>query len=276
MNRGAVIGTVLLFLVAAAVIGWRESRRSKTAPVAAAPPAASPALPPAPPPAPPAVAHYAVPAADRAELPALDQSDSAIKQSLIEMIGRKAVAAFIRTDGVARRLVATINNLASDDAASHLWPVATTPGSFQTETRDGALVISPRNAERYAPFVRMAEGLDARRAVAVYFHFYPLLLRAYEDLGAPGKTLNDRVVEVIDNLLATPKVTGPIRVKRIGADGATTTGPGLFLYEDPALESATAGQKILLRVGPDNAAQLMTKLSELRAQLVAAGRDARK
>ncbi|MES1208370.1 MAG: DUF3014 domain-containing protein, partial [Pseudomonadota bacterium] len=80
-----------------------------------------------------------------------------------------------------------------------------------------------------------------------------------------------RVVEVIDNLLATPKVTGPIRVKRVGADGGRAAG-GLYLYDDPALESATAGQKILLRIGTDNAAKLTAKLTELRAAIASGPR----
>jgi len=174
----------------------------------------------------------------------------------------------MQLEGAAHRFVATVTNLATDDASASLWPVATTPGHFQTEARDGAVVIAAGNAERYVPFVKFAEGIDAGRAARLYFRLYPLLQRAYEDMGYPGKYLNDRVVEVIDNLLATPKVTGPIRVKRVGAD-AGATGTGLYMYEDSTLESATAGQKILLRIGTDNAARLMSKLTELRAQIAA-------
>ena len=268
MNRGAVIAVVVLLAGAAAVVGWRESHR----PRAASPPVAAPVAPPAPAPPPPVpdaaapAVHHPVPAGDRQGLPALDDSDGYVKKALGELLGRQPVASFLRLEGAVRRFVATVNNLAGDQAGASLWPVNPTPGAFDTETSDGGLVISSRNAERYAPFVRFAEGIDSHRAVALYFRLYPLLQRAYEDLGFPGKYLNDRVVEVIDNLLATPKVRGPIRVKRVGADGGTSTG-GLYLYDDPALESATAGQKILLRIGTDNAAKLTAKLTELRAAI---------
>ena len=43
----------------------------------------------------------------------------------------------------------------------------------------------------------------------------------------------------------------------------------LVLYADPALEARSAGQKILLRMGRDNAAPLMAKLQEIRAQIAA-------
>jgi hypothetical protein len=103
----------------------------------------------------------------------------------------------------------------------------------------------------------------------MYVRLYPLLQRAYEDLGFPGTYLNDRVVTVIDNLLATPNVSGPIRVKRVGPDGGTGGGAGLYLYEDSALEAATAGQKILLRMGTENRSKLMAKLTEIRVRIAA-------
>jgi hypothetical protein len=95
-----------------------------------------------------------------------------------------------------------------------------------------------------------------------------LLQQAYEDLGFPGKYLNDRVVEVIDNLLATPTPAGALALKRFVTDGGASGG-GLYVYEDSALEASSAGQKILLRMGRDNAAVLEAKLREIRAQLVA-------
>ena len=182
------------------------------------------------------------------------------------------IRAFLHLDGVARRFVATVNNLATDDASASLWPVKTTEGKFETEPRAGEMTIGARNGDRYVPFVRVAEGIDARQAVALYLRVYPLLQQAYEDLGYPGKYLNDRVVEVIDNLLATPTPAGPLALKRFAADGGSSTGTsggGLYVYADPALEARSAGQKILLRMGRDNAAPLMAKLQEIRAQIVA-------
>ena len=161
---------------------------------------------------------------------------------------------------------------ATGDAPASRWPVKTTDGRFEAEPRDGAMAIGARNAERYAPFVRFVDGIDARQAVALYLRVYPLLQQAYEDSGYPGKYFNDRVVEVIDNLLATPTPAGPIAVKRFTADGgsfAASAGGGLYVFADPALEASPAGQKILLRMGRDNAAPLMAKLRELRALIVA-------
>ena len=45
-------------------------------------------------------------------------------------------------------------------------------------------------------------------------------------------------------------------------------GPG---FADPELETRSAGQKIMLRIGGENAAQVKAKLREVRRELAAAG-----
>jgi len=217
----------------------------------------------------PTVAHPVPANAGAHELPPLDQSDAYLGRVLRELVGRKAVASFLNLDGFARRFVATVNNLASDSASTERWPVRETSGRFQTDARDGHLVISPRNAARHAPFVSFVEAIDARKAVAAYVAMYPLLQRAYEELGEPTPYFNDRVVAVMDDLLATPDIAEPVRVKHIDADGAapSPTAARLYVYDDPSLEHRTAGQKILMRVGQDNARRLKAKLVEIRALL---------
>jgi len=269
MSRGAVMAMVVLLVAAGGVFWWRQAHHPPPVPPAAAPlPVPPPPSPPPPPPV-PAIRNPIPAAAAPGGLPSLDDSDGYVKKALVDLVGRKAVATFFQLEGAIRRFVATVNNLATDGATADLWPVNRTPGRFETETRDGATVPSARNAERYTPFVRFAADIDTRRAVALYVRLYPLLQRAYEDLGYPGAYLNDRVVAVIDNLLATPKVSGPIRVKRVGLDGGTGGGAVLYLFEDPALETATAGQKILLRIGTEHSAKLMAKLTDIRAQIAA-------
>ena len=90
---------------------------------------------------------------------------------------------------------------------------------------------------------------------ALYIRYYPLFQEAYEDLGYPGQYFNDRLVQVIDHLLQTPEVRGPIQLKQ---------GRVFYEYADPALEARSAGQKLLLRMGAANEALVKQKLRELR------------
>jgi hypothetical protein len=249
---------------------WRRSTEPPPPPPVAAPRPTPPPPPAAPPAAPDAAAPRIVhplepataPAAGARPLPALAESDPYVKDALTELLGRKPVATFLNLDGFARSFVTTVDNLANERAQAPLWPVKTTPGNFQTAPRGAATFITDENAGRYTAFLRFVDAVDTRKAVGLYRRLYPLFQEAYEELGYPGKYFNDRVVEVIDHLLETPELPEPPAVKRIEVEG--TRPSGLYQFADPALEARSAGQKILLRVGPDNAAKLKAKLADAR------------
>jgi hypothetical protein len=69
----------------------------------------------------------------------------------------------------------------------------------------------------------------------------------------------DRVVEVIDHLLATPEIEEPLRLIQPRV---------LYEFADPKLQKLSGGQKILLRMGPANLRKLKAKLREIRDGLV--------
>ncbi|OIQ76552.1 hypothetical protein GALL_417610 [mine drainage metagenome] len=43
----------------------------------------------------------------------------------------------------------------------------------------------------------------------------------------------------------------------------------LYQFADPKLEARSAGQKIMIRMGADNAAKVKAKLAEIRQELMA-------
>jgi len=172
--------------------------------------------------------------------------------------------------------VATVDNLARSHAAPALWPLNTTPGRFSVSGGSGELRnISGDNAARYTPLVQWIASIDAKRAGALYVRVYPQLQRSYEELGYPRRYFNDRVVEVIDHLLATPEPApgAPLMQLTEVKGSVPSTQPWLrYEFADPQLQSLSSGQRILLRVGSQHRQTLKAKLAELRRQVVAAGR----
>lgn len=273
----------LLAVVCAGAAGvyWWQQQTPAPAPVPPAPVAAAPApvamAPPAPPE--PAIHHPIEPEAPASSavaapgpLPPADRADGYVADALTELLGRKAVLGFLSTDHFAARLVATVDNLDKPQAAARLWPVNPTPARFQTSATAEGTLIGADNAKRYAPFVQFVASANTARSVALYRRLYPLFQQAYEELGYPGKYFNDRLVQVIDHLLQTPEPTGPLKVRLTDVKGPVPSAtPWLrYEYEDPALEERSAGQKILLRMGPGHTRQLKAKLVEIRA-LIARG-----
>lgn len=220
-------------------------------------PAEGPAAPPAKPePAPDFVAEET---GDRpAPLPTLDDSDQAARAELADLAGDTLVERHLVSDSVIRKLVATVDNLPREALWIKSRVVPPVEGRFLVEGPEDALVISPANHARYTPLARLVGALDAAALAAAYQRHYPLLQEAYEELGYPGRQFHNRALEVIDELLETPRVAEPIRLAQPHVR---------YTFADPALEALSPGQKILLRIGPDNAGIIRTKLIELRAAL---------
>jgi hypothetical protein len=257
MNK-AVIGVALI--LAGAFAYWMWWQRHQPAPALPSPPVPVQPVAAIQPPdaqAPPAIKHP-IEKAPVARLPALDDSDPAIRDRMNGLFGKKRVLELFWTEGFIRRVVATIDNLARDHVAPSMWPVKPVEGELQAVPDGAGLALSPRNAERYAFRLRVAEAVNPKAVVAVYVHFYSLFQRAYQELGSPDAYFNDRLIEVIDHLLATPEVNGPVKLTR----------PRLrYEFADPDLQMRSAGQKILLRMGPANAARIKALLRTYRQEL---------
>ena len=269
MNRLSIwlpAAALLAAIVAALLYWWPRAPRPQLPPSDIPPAAVTPAAPPplAAAPSEPAI-RYPIEAASAAALPKTDD----VSAALTELLGAKAMQAFVQTDGFAQRLVTTVDNLGRPFAAARLWPVHPAPGRFTVAGEAGAQTIAAPNAERYDAFVRFVDGVDPARAVATYKKLYPQLQRAYEEQGFPGRYFNDRVVEVIDQLLATPEPTGPLEVRLTEVKGPlASTRPWVrYEYVKPEYESLASGQKMLLRMGPAHERRLKAKLRELRQRL---------
>jgi Protein of unknown function (DUF3014) len=247
-------------VVIAALSGWYYWHTTHEAPLKgpiAAPPAA-----PAPAPATEESIEHPVPSqADvKAPLPDLNDSDKPIGDALREAAGTTPVAQYLVPESVIRHLVVTVDNLPRQKVAVDRRPITPVPGNFLVNGDELHATLDSRNFQRYTPLVEVIRGTDMRRFAAVYLRFYPLFQQAYQDLGYPNGYFNDRLVKVIDVLLQTPQITGPIDLVRPNV---------MYVFADPTLEARPAGQKVLLRMGPDNAAVVKAKLTELRAILTA-------
>ena len=66
------------------------------------------------------------------------------------------------------------------------------------------------------------------------------------------------MVEAIDDLLAAPQVEASPKLIQPQV---------LYEFADPELQARSAGQKIMMRLGQENADQIKTKLREMRRQV---------
>jgi hypothetical protein len=192
-------------------------------------------------------------------LPELKQSDLPMAEVLAKLFSDQKLDRFFILDHFIERFVVMVDNLPRPQLPATHRPLKKTPGKFLAQGERDQLTVAPANYKRYTPLIKMWAALDAAQVVAVYKRLYPLFQQAYQELGYPKAYFNDRLVEVIDHLLVTPQITGPVYL---------TQPKALYLYADPDLEALSSGRKILLRCGPENAAQIKTLLHEYRKLII--------
>jgi len=187
-------------------------------------------------------------------LPELADSDGAMRDVFAGLFG-KDLERYFYLDRIIQRIVATVDNLPREIAPLQLMPVKPVSGWLATTGKGETLALSPKNAARYRLYIRLAESAATGRLVATYVRFYSLFQEQYERLGYPGKYFNDRLMDVIDDLLAAPETAGPVLL---------TQNNVIYQFADPSLERLSAGQKIMIRMGSENAAKVKAKLREFR------------
>jgi hypothetical protein len=258
------VGVPLLMIAVAALaafFAWRALNPPEPRSIPAAPPAprAAPGAAPQPTsPRFPIESATAVAAESTAPLPALADSDAPLHDVLAALFSGAALDRIFHLQGIVPRFVATIDNLPRQTVALSRMSVQPVGGAVETTSADGRMLLRADNAARYATYVRLMEQADTQRLVESYVRFYPLFQQAYQDLGYPNGYFNDRLVDVIDHLLAAPDVPAPIALAQPRV---------LYEFADAALEERSAGQKIMMRIGPVNESRVKAKLRQVRAAL---------
>ena len=257
-----IVAGLSLIAIAVAAAYWLWPRGVAVTPPDASAPAVSSSSPPAP--TEPAIQHpvekIRSPAAEQARaapitLPALDYSDAVAKDVIAAILDGDGFVHLLVPAGIIRHIVATVDNLPRKTLAQQIVPIASVPGAFLTATTDRGLSIAADNTRRYKAYLDAAEAIDTGRLAGFYVRLYPLFQQAYAELGYPHGYFNDRLVEVIDHLLAAPEPKPPIDLSQPRI---------MYEFADPELEQLSAGQKMLVRVGIDNELRLKAKLREIR------------
>ncbi len=193
-------------------------------------------------------------------LPPLGESDGFMRSALGRIFSAGVLDDWLKDERIVERVVVTINSLDGPAIPLRFWPIRHIEGLPEVEKQGDGLRWSEDNVERYRPLVAILQSAEPRAVARVYFRNYPLFQEAYDSLGLEDAYFNDRLVEVVDHLLGAPGLEPGFAVRQPKV---------LYEYADPELESQSWGRKVLMRMGPDNAAAVKAWLRELRAELAA-------
>ena len=196
----------------------------------------------------------------RVQVAPADAGEAAVNKELAKNWPLAQLRKYFNLQEQARRLVITVDNLPREHVPSQLRVTRGVPELLRVKKEGETITLDPSNYERYDRIIGYVEKMDARKIGRLYAKFYPLLQRTYEETGFPEERFHDRVLAALDDMMDAPRPTGPIRLVQPKV---------LYRFEDDHLESLSAGQKIMIRVGPDNAARLRKVLARVRAAVAA-------
>jgi hypothetical protein len=264
-----IVGAVAAVVGVGAYFWSKRLQNEQEAPPAPAAPIETPAAGPV---------HPIAPLPAEAPLPPLEASDAVLASTADSLLGGQAWRDLLQFDNVVRRWVITIDALPRERIVQRTSPARAVAGELAVEGDSAAggdsavagtaiegdsagLMLSSANYPRYDAYVALAESIDPATLVSTYRRLYPLFQQAYTELIRPDGYFNDRLIEVLDHVLATPDFPQAVRLSRPSV---------MYRYADPELEALSVARKALLRMGPDNARRVKAVVGRVRTELLAA------
>lgn len=188
------------------------------------------------------------------DLPRLDESDAFVRNLVTGLSSRPELATWLATEGLIRNVVVVVDNIAEGATPTKHLRVFAPKSGFRAAGPDDALLVDPRSYARYDALADAVDSVDTQGLVQTYRNLRPLFDQAYIDLGHPDGNFDVALQRAISHLLATPDPPADVRL---------TSHVRSYHYADPALESLSEAQKLLLRMGPRNARLVKDKLREI-------------
>lgn len=193
------------------------------------------------------------------ELPELAASDEIVRRMVGELSERPALVSWLATDGLVRRFVLVVDNLAVGLVPRKQVPFMAPEEDFSTaEAGEGETVPAPEAYDRYDTVAAVVASIDAAGAVATYERLRPLIGEASAELGYGAGGFDERLVEALVHLLETPVPAEPPALERETLS---------WHYADPRLQELTDAQKQLLRTGPENQRMIQRTLRAVAREL---------
>ncbi|MXX74270.1 MAG: DUF3014 domain-containing protein [Holophagales bacterium] len=189
--------------------------------------------------------------------PDLAGSDSLVRELVAGLSRHAEWLAWLAPEELTIGFVRSVGAVAYDEPPQNgLEPLQPEDG-FSVVRRGQRFYPAETSYRRYDLAVDVFDSVDVAGAAGAYEQLEPLFERAHDELGYPGE-FGDTLELAVTKLLSTPMPESPpeLRLRVIS-----------FEYVDPALESLSPAQKLLLRLGPENGDRVRSKLRELYGAL---------
>jgi len=195
------------------------------------------------------------------ELPAisLGESDGVLAEAMASINAGQLGDQFIMRPNGLERGVAIVDNLRQGAVPYKLLPVGRPSKAFPFTDNGLAVTMDPAGFERYNGLADTVAGIDVPATLALYDLLSVAIEEAWDALGYTDMGFEDAVLSTLGAIMLTPATNVEARLIKDESN---------WIYEDEALESLSALQKQIMRMGPENADKIQAKARELRGALM--------
>lgn len=186
----------------------------------------------------------------------LGTSDVAVRELVDGVSSHPQLTKWLVNEDLVRRFVASVDSIAEGRSPRQQLEFMQPTTPFRVLDKRGRLYMNPASYHRYDLAAEVFESLDTAGTVALYRELRPLIADAYREISQPASEFEDRLLQAIDHLLAVEIPEGDVEVE----ERTVAT----FAFADESLESLSDAQRHLLRMGPQNARRVQSKLREIR------------
>ena len=189
----------------------------------------------------------------------LGESDGVLAETMASVNAGQVGEQFIMRPNGLERGVAIVDNLRQGAVPYKLLPVGRPSKAFPFTDNGLAVTMDPAGFERYNGLADTVAGIDVSAALALYDLLSVAIEEAWDALGYTDTGFEDAVLSTLGAIMLTPATNVEARLIKDESN---------WIYEDEALESLSALQKQIMRMGPENADKIQAKARELRGALM--------
>lgn len=191
------------------------------------------------------------------KLPPLDRSDADVIGFLLEA-SEGGFQSWLIQEHLIRKFVRAMNALEEGKLVSQYRPFNDPEIPFKASNSGETWRIDINNFERYTPYLTSLEQVGPERLAKIYEHYYPLLQQAYEELGVKKGDFRQVTVRALTRITKAPMPP---------QDAALSRPSVTYRFSAADLEQRSPVEKLLFRMGPENAQRLKNLAEQLLTQL---------
>lgn len=193
------------------------------------------------------------------EFPSLNNSDDFVRSQLSKLsTGSELLGLMVSEELIRKFVIFTVS--VNEGFLSSAIPLQPMTEEFRVKRGrgDGHFVMVQQSFMRFDYLIDTLIAIDNDAAVSLYKLLSPLFQEAYAEMGYPNRRFDDVLLGAIDNVLFATNKNGILQLIRPSV---------MYRYVNTDIEALNQVEKLLLRLGHENAENLQQKLKAIRSVL---------